>query len=50
MEIIQLNFCGLSKNVAKNIEERAKIEYAVDNFSESDYNINDFDGEESNKS
>ena len=50
MEIIQLNFCGLSKNVATNIEERAKIEYAVDNFSESDYNINDFDGEESNKS
>ena len=26
MEIIQLNFCGLSRNVAKNIEERAKIE------------------------
>ena len=50
MEIIQLNFCGISKNVAKNIEERAKIEYAVDNFSESDYNINDLDNDDSNKS
>ena len=50
MEIIQINFCGLSKNVAKNIQERAKIEYSIDNFSESDYNINDFDNDESNKS
>ena len=50
MEIIQLNFCGLSKNVEKNIQERAKIEDSIDNFSESDYNINDFDNDESNKS
>ena len=50
MEIIHLNFCGLSRNVAKNIQERAKIEYSIDNFSESDYNINDFDNDESNKS
>ena len=52
MEIIQLNFCGLNRNVVKSIQERAKIEYRVDNLSESDYNINDFDNDndESSKS
>ena len=50
IEIIQLNFCGLNKNIAKNIQERAKLEYAVGKLDESDYSINNFDNDESNKS
>ena len=41
MEIIHLNFCGLNKNIKKNIEKRAEIDTIIDNISEGDYNIND---------
>ena len=36
MEIIQLNFCGINRNVAKNIQKRAKIEseYSMNSISE----------------
>ena len=40
MEIIQLNFCGINRNVAKNIQKRAKTEsdnrtYSEDSLSDS---------------
>ena len=45
MEIINLNFCGLSKDITKNIEERARIDFLdieIDNNDEDpDINLND---------
>ena len=47
MEIIHLNFCGLNRNIAKNIDIRAKIETLANddlslsnNSDDEDYNIN----------
>ena len=45
LEIINLNFCGLSKDITKNIEERARIDFLdieIDNNDEDpDINLND---------
>ena len=43
IEIIQLNFCGLSRMTKKNIEERAKLDVALsndDDYSNNVSNIN----------
>ena len=41
MEVIHLNCCGLEKNIKRSIEKRAKIDAALDNGTDDDYNIND---------
>ena len=41
MEVIHLNFCGLNKNIKKNIEERAKLDAILDIDPNESYNIND---------
>ena len=41
MEVIHLNFCGLNKNIKKNIEERAKLDAILDIDPNEIYNIND---------
>ena len=44
MEIIHLNFCGLNRNIKKNIEKRAKIDSQTEkNVHNIDFNINDVD-------
>ena len=45
IEIIQLNFCGLSYMTKKNIEERARLDSMVND----DIDINEEDNEEINK-
>jgi len=34
LEIIELNFCGLSKNIKKNIQRRASVE--IDNIENNE--------------
>lgn len=42
IEIIILNFCGLNKNVKKNIEKRAKLDYEIQyNAHQGNLDIND---------
>ena len=46
IEIIQLNFCGLSTMTKKNIEERAKLDSILSNENDdevSNNNIKDID-------
>jgi hypothetical protein len=37
IEIIELNFCGLNRNVKKKIQERAIIDYSLDEGSEDSF-------------
>ena len=50
IEIIQLNFCGLSTMTKKNIEERAKLESidTIDSILSDDEEDNIEDGKEDN--
>lgn len=42
LEIIQLNFCGLNRDISLNIEKRAHLELNhMDNDSESDFDLDD---------
>ena len=44
MEIIHLNFCGLNRNVKKNIEKRARMDsHTEQNIDNLDFNINEVD-------
>ena len=50
IEIIQLNFCGLSTMTKKNIEERARIDAMLhDNDDDEEEVTNEEDNEEINK-
>ena len=45
LEMIELNFCGLSKNIKKNINDRAFKEFSEIEEEEKNINVNfDLDG------